>query len=71
MNVLALPLETAVSILEAEGYTVETVEARSLKGVAGGDSRRVIRADFPAGSEEKTVRLVYSVFRTAAENEPA
>lgn len=63
MKVLGLPLEVAVSRLEAEGYTVETVETRSLKGVEAPDSRRVIRADMIEG-ETNRVRLVYAEFKT-------
>ena len=65
-NVLGLPLETAVARLEAEGYSVEAVEARSLKGVQDGDSKRVIR-QLAAPDREGTVRLVWARFRTAAE----
>ncbi len=66
-NVLALELDRAVSILEAEGYVVEAVEARSLKGVPGSDAKRVIRQTELPGRSVKTVRLVYSFFKTAAD----
>ncbi|MBR0156135.1 MAG: hypothetical protein IJM20_01265 [Clostridia bacterium] len=68
-NVLALELDRAVSILEAEGFAVETVEARSLKGVPGSDAKRVIRQTELSDPrrEKRTVRLVYSLFKTAAD----
>ncbi|MDD5981707.1 MAG: hypothetical protein PUC27_06130 [Clostridium sp.] len=47
-------------MLEAEGYRVETVEARSRKGV-NGDSLRVIRV---LKLDEKTVHITYSEFLT-------
>ena len=47
-------------LLEAEGYRVETVEARSRKGV-NGDSLRVIRV---LKLDEKTVQITYSEFLT-------
>lgn len=42
MNILGYPLDRAAAILERAGYRVETVEARSRKGVEG-DSKRVVR----------------------------
>lgn len=63
MNVLGLPLDIAVSRLEAAGYAVETVETRSLKGVESPDSRRVVRAIEIQG-EKPLVRLVYAEFKT-------
>ncbi len=63
INVLGLPLELAVKLLERDGYTVETAEARSLKGVAG-DSLRVVRQGLCAGSGGSAVQLVYCEFKT-------
>ena len=65
ISVLGLPLEAAVSRLEETGFAVETLEARSMKGVEAPDSLRVIRQELLDGSEKPTVRLVYSAFRTA------
>lgn len=59
-RLLGLPPEKAAAILEAEGYRVETVEARSRKGV-NGDSLRVIRV---LKLDEKTVQITYSEFLT-------
>lgn len=42
MDVLGLPLNTALSRLEAEGKSVRTVEVRSKKG-SKGDDRRVVK----------------------------
>lgn len=63
-NVLGLELDEAAALLAKEGYLVETVEARSRKGVASADSRRVIRVIELEGREAKTVQLVFSEFRT-------
>ena len=65
MSVLGLPLEEAVSRLEGAGYFVETVEARSMKGVDSPDSLRVIRQSMIGGAEKPTVQLIYSAFRTS------
>lgn len=59
-GLLGLPPEKAAAILEAEGYRVETVEARSRKGV-NGDSLRVIRV---LKLDEKNVQITYSEFLT-------
>lgn len=59
-GLLGLPPEKAAAMLEAEGYWVETVEARSRKGV-NGDSLRVIRV---LKLDEKTVQITYSEFLT-------
>ena len=59
-GLLGLPPEKAAARLEAEGYRVETVEARSRKGV-NGDSLRVIRV---LKLDEKTVQITYSEFLT-------
>ena len=59
-GLLGSPPEKAAAILEAEGYRVETVEARSRKGV-NGDSLRVIRV---LKLDEKTVQITYSEFLT-------
>ena len=59
-GLLGLPPEKAAAILEAEGYRVETVEARSRKGV-NGDSLRVIRV---LKLDEKTVQITDSEFLT-------
>ena len=59
-GLLGLPPEKAAAILEAEGYRVETVEARSRNGV-NGDSLRVIRV---LKLDEKTVQITYSEFLT-------
>ena len=59
-GLLGLPPEKAAAMLEAEGYRVETVEARSRKGV-NGDSLRVIRL---LKLDEKTVQITYSEFLT-------
>ena len=65
MSVLGLPLDDAVSRLKEAGFAVETVEARSMKGVEAPDSLRVIRQKPLVGTEKPTVRLVYSAFRTS------
>lgn len=67
-KVLGLELEKAVALLESEGFAVETVEARSMKGVADSDSKRVIRALALDDRSVPTVQLVYSEFKTAADN---
>lgn len=67
-KVLGLELEKAVALLESEGFAVETVEARSMKGVADSDSKRVIRALALNDRSVPTVQLVYSEFKTAADN---
>ena len=59
-GLLGLPPEKAAAMLEAEGYRVETVEARSRKGV-NGDSLRVIRV---LKLDEKTVQITYAEFLT-------
>ena len=59
-GLLGLPPEKAAAMLEAEGYRVEAVEARSRKGV-NGDSLRVIRV---LKLDEKTVQITYSDFLT-------
>ena len=59
-GLLGLPPEKAAAILEAEGYRVAPVEARSRKGV-NGDSLRVIRV---LKLDEKTVQITYSEFLT-------
>ena len=59
-GLLGLPPEKAAAMLEAECYRVETVEARSRKGV-NGDSLRVIRV---LKLDEKTVQITYSEFLT-------
>lgn len=59
-GLLGLPPEKAAAMLEVEGYRVETVEARSRKGV-NGDSLRVIRV---LKLDEKTVQITYSEFLT-------
>ena len=59
-GLLGLPPEKAAAMLEAEGYRVETGEARSRKGV-NGDSLRVIRV---LKLDEKTVQITYSEFLT-------
>ena len=59
-GLLGLPPEKAAAMLEGEGYRVETVEARSRKGV-NGDSLRVIRV---LKLDEKTVQITYSEFLT-------
>ena len=59
-GLLGLPPEKAAAMLEAEGYRVETVEARSRKGV-NGDSLRVIRV---LKLDEKNVQITYSEFLT-------
>ena len=64
-RVLGFELTEACELLEKEGYTVEIEEARSIKGVAGSDSNRVIRqieSDRPM-----TVRLGYARFKTAVD----
>lgn len=65
MNVLGLPLDEAVSRLEGAGFAVETVEARSMKGVEAPDSLRVIRQTALEECDKPTVQLVYSAFRTS------
>lgn len=66
-NVVALELEVAVSILHSEGYTVETVETRSKKGVPGSDARRVIRQLELTDRETPCVQLVFAEFKTSAD----
>ncbi len=65
MSVLGLPLAEAVSRLEGEGFIVQTVEARSMKGVEAPDSLRVIRQTALEECDKPTVLLVYSAFRTS------
>lgn len=65
MNVLGLPLDEAVSRLEEAGFAVQTVEARSMKGVEAPDSLRVIRQTELEECDKPTVLLVYSAFRTS------
>ena len=65
MSVLGLPLDEAVSRLEEAGFAVETVEARSMKGVESPDSLRVIRQAALEECDKPTVLLVYSAFRTS------
>ncbi len=64
ISVLGLPLDEAVARLEGEGFLVEAIEARSIKGVKEPDSLRVIRQSEPSGGEKPVVTLVYSAFRT-------
>lgn len=58
MNILGYPLDRAAAILERAGYRVETVEARSRKGVEG-DSKRVVRCLPLPGRSIPTVQLVF------------
>lgn len=64
---LGQPLDRAVSLLEARGYRIETVETRSRKGVEG-DSLRVIRIE-ELGCAEPIVRITYSEFKTNVSGE--
>lgn len=68
-QVLGLPLEEAVRLLEGEGYAVELVEARSRKGVPSSDARRVIRVLELSSRPVRTAQLVYSEFKTAVDAE--
>ena len=63
MNILDYPLDRAAAILERAGYRVETVEARSRKGVEG-DSKRVVRCLPLPGRSIPTVQLVFCEFKT-------
>ena len=63
MNILGYPLDRAAAILERAGYRVETVEARSRKGVEG-DSKRVVRCLPLPGRSIPTVQLVFCEFKT-------
>ena len=65
MSVLGLPLDEAVSRLEGAGFTVQTVETRSMKGVEAPDSLRVVRQTELEGCDKPTILLVYSAFRTS------
>ena len=65
MNILGYPLDRAAAILERAGYRVETVEARSRKGVEG-DSKRVVRCLPLPGRSIPTVQLVFCEFKTNA-----
>jgi hypothetical protein len=60
-NVLGLPLNMALEVLEREGVTVNLQEARSKKGVQDGIDSRVIRQECHG---EARATLVYAVFRT-------
>lgn len=72
-DLLGLPLETALARLKQGGYEAEAVEARSLKGAAGADSKRVIRVEPVSGDsrpeEAGRVLIVYSLFKTTADEE--
>ena len=61
-DVRGFELQLAESILRAEGYNVESREVSSMKGVAGGCDKRVIRVRLV--ESEKTVYLAYSIFKT-------
>jgi hypothetical protein len=61
IDVLGLPLERAMHLLEQEGYTVTALETRSKKGVEGGCDARVLRQKL---SDETHITLLYAVFRT-------
>ena len=62
-NVLGLDLQTAETLLKAEGKPPRFVEVRSKKG-AKGDDRRVIKT-----TETDTETVVYwSAFRTEVDN---
>ena len=63
-DVLGYELAAAVAILEREGFSVETEEARSRKGMPGNE-RRVIRQRVI--DDEKRVCLTYAVFQTVIE----
>jgi hypothetical protein len=56
MNILGYPLDRAAAILERAGYRVETVEARSRKGVE--------RCLPLPGRSIPTVQLVFCEFKT-------
>ena len=62
INVLGLRLEDAVSLCEAEGRSVISIEVRSKKGVPDGSDKRVIRVRTDEAAN--TVYLAYSVFKT-------
>lgn len=65
INVLGLALSQAVSLLEAEGYAVETVEVSSKKGVQGNERRVVRQQALPVLSGgPKRICLTYAVFLT-------
>jgi hypothetical protein len=62
VDVLAWELDAAVEKLKAQGYDIHTMQTSSLRGVEGANSRRVIRQQ--TDEQTKTIRLVYSDFKT-------
>lgn len=65
--VLGYPLEWARKRLLEAGYAVETSEARSRKGLPGGESR-VVRQELTGNA---TVLLTYATFKTELDMESA
>jgi hypothetical protein len=59
-SVLGFPLDDAVAALAKEGFSVDTVEVRSRKGVAGGSEARVVRQRMNG----RNATLYYSIFKT-------
>lgn len=60
MNVLGLPLNEALGLLEAGGYSVTVKEVRSKKGLDG-DEDRVVRVN---DNGDKNVLVTYANFQT-------
>ena len=65
-NVLGLPLATAVALLTADGYAVETAETRSRKGTEGADLRVLRQRE-----HDGTVNILYAAFTTTLQKEPS
>ena len=64
-SVLGLELSCAMALLESEGYTVDTLEISSKKGVAGNESRVLRERALPLEpSQPKRICLTYAVFST-------
>ncbi len=59
-DVLGFPLDEALCLLTNEGYTLETLESRSRRGVEGTDKRVIRQITLGNGH----VQLVYAVFMT-------
>lgn len=59
-QVLGYEFDAARRILESEGFTIILSEARSKKGLTGGE-KRIVRQQLTEGQR---VLLTYAVFRT-------
>ena len=64
--VLGYPLSRAVALLQAEGLTVECVEVRSRKGLAGGAERVAHRRVHPVVAPRHPVAGLSRDLRDAA-----